>query len=279
MPRSPFDSLVRDGVLTRDALAAAAKSAASRLMSVGQCLIREHGVPPEKIGAALSEFYKVPYVPFHPDLHGYAKAEGTVRDFLCTVHAAPIGRENGRLVVLMADPKDLPARDQIRAMFKEPFDVKVALQEDIALVLLGKESEPRPPADLPPVDLSGLEEESAPVIDAGEADNGLVELANHLLVKAWTGKMDEIRIDPRTDSPFAIRSGERWESLQFPPAMAQPVVRRLKVMANLDIGNRNKAQQGLFVLMLPGGRATFGLAVEPLGGGDEAARVLPRRNP
>src|SRR6185295_13544380 len=155
-----------------------------------------------------------------------------------------------------------------------PLECRVALEEDILRILTGRVREPSPLTLLPPLEAEAeVEGEVLPEFEG--AAPGVVSLLNTLLLDGLKQKAEEIRFDPRVAPPVALRIGDAWTDARVPDGVVQNLVRRLKVMANLDIGNRARPQHGFFQLALPGGRARFDVSIEPVGGGDEAARVVP----
>lgn len=279
MPKSPFDLLVRDGVLTREALASATESARRQRMSVGWVLVNENKIPLETLGKSLAAHYRVPFVAYREDLRPLQDAVDRLKPELClSYRVAPIAREKDRVILLMADPGDLPKKDELEGILGVPLGIRVALEEDIHRLLTGRV--PEPAAPMLELDLASLpaEEELGPaevVLDAG--DSPIVVMANMIVMKCFTEKGEEIRLDPRQSPPGAWRVGGEWRDLTLPDVMLQNLVRRFKVMANLDLGNRAKPQQGFFQLQVSGSRRRFDLFVEPVGGGDEAARLIPVR--
>lgn len=277
MPKSPFETLVRDGILTRDALAAAVRHAADQRMSVGWILVHENKIPLEAVGKALSAHYRVPFVAYREDLTPLQGVVDRVPVDLCTFsRVAPVGRENKKLVLLMADPGDLPLKDQLEGHLGESFVVRVSLPEDIHRLLTGVELRPWVPAPEPDPASMTPEEERTDLADVvEESESAIVSMVNALVMKCLREKVEEIRIDPRQKPPSAWRVGAEWKDLLLPETFHQDIVRRFKVMANLDIGNRAKLQKGSFELATGAGRRRFAVSVEPVGGGDEAVRVMP----
>lgn len=268
MARSPFEALVKDGVLTKGRLAEATKAAQVRGRSVGWTLIHELGLSPDAVGKALAAHYKVEFVPLREGMKVLRNAHEKLSTESCVLHqVAPLAREKGKLVLLMADPSDLPRKDELRALLKEPFVVKVALPEDIQQLLAG--SAP----SLESLLTAEPEEERVPAIEVHDAP--VVSLLDATLLKLVQGKARQLRIDPRCSPVVALDRAKGWEEIRVPAAMQQPLVRRLKVMANLDLGSRAKAQKGTFVMLHSKGRSAFGVSIDPVGGGEEAAVVTP----
>ncbi len=277
MPKLSLDSLIRDGRITRETYDAALRRSGEIQMSVEYVLRTEHGIPPEAIGAALAAHYRTEFVPYRDDLKPLSEAGGLNPD-QCRFHRyVAIGRERGRLVVLMADPGNLPVRDSLEAVVGAPIVVKVAFVEDIVRILTGEEPAPRvrlqvPPSaeevDLPPEEEVGLGGE----IDLDESP--VVKLCNVMLVQAVRGGAEELRLDPRDPLPVRARVGGIWKGLMDLPVDFMPrLINRLKVMAGLDPCNRAKAQEGRFQVMMQPRNLQFRISTEPLGDGVEAASL------
>jgi len=275
MPKSPFDALVRDGVLSRETLQAVGERAGRIQMSVSWVLIHEQRIPVETVGKCLAAHYRTRFEAFQEGVKAPADLPPGLTPELCGYYrVAPIARERGRLVLLMADPGNLPDRDTIEAILGEPFDVRVALPEDITRILTGSEPEPQIPFEAVEVDTGDKAEENVDVLISGEdgGSSASVVFLNGMLMELVRQKAAELRFDPRTAPAAGMRLGEVWKEIPVPPGMLQPLVRRLKVMANLNLTNRSIEQKGTFELrMTQGRRVRFDVAIDPVGDGDEAA--------
>lgn len=276
MPKTPFDALV-----SKEVLAAATRSAAEKGRSVGWILNREHGIPMEALGQALEKHHKLPFVPWSEGMMPIEDLDDPVLlDHLHFSTVVQIGRDGTKPVFLMADPDNLPLRDELAAVFGRNHAVRVGLREHILCLLRGitpdelAATKPPPPLRLLP-DLDAEPEETSVVLAEDDAP-GIVSVVNGLLLAFRKEKSDELRIDPREEACVARRKGDRWEDCLLPAPFVPNLIGRLKVMAGLDPGNRNKRQKGTFQLATaPGVRIAFEVAVEPLGEGREAARVTP----
>lgn len=269
MPKSPFEKLV-----SKEVLAAATRRAAELGRSVGWILMQEHGLALDAVGQALEKHYKVPFVPFDSGLRALDDLAGRFpADHLRFQVAVQIGRDGGKPVLLMAEPDNLTIRDELHAAIGTDYAVRVGLREHILCLLEG--TTPGDLASPPRTPVVEIEPEDVTPLTDGD-EGAIVTLVNVLLLDARKYGVDEIRLDPTKTPGAARRLKERWEDGGIPPSFIAPMIGRLKVMANLDLGNRNKSQKGYLQLALPGGkRLRYDVEIEPLGGGVESARILP----
>ncbi len=265
MARLPHDSLVQAGRLSAPALAAAREKAAKMRVSVEHVLRTENGLTAEELGKSLAAHYHTDFVPYRVDLHPLRDAmKGLEVDQWKQHRCVPIARDGRKVVVLMADPNDLPARDHVEALLRAPLLVKVAFAEDIHRLITGEE----PTTDGVP----DLLTEEAKRAMAADAEGGVVVIANQILLQAWGAKAEEVRIHPREHPALAIRIGDAWRPLAAIPERFLPsLIRRFKIMAGLESGNSSKAQEGQLELRLSRGSLSVKVATQPLGEGFEVA--------
>ena len=121
------------GVLTNDELRQAEQSAVARGMDIEGVLIREYRVPKSTLLAAMSEYYKCPFVeydermPIPPEcLTGLDSERLSFSLWFPIIH-------DGKTVIIAAhDPQDQRVYDEVRQSIKaERYEFWVALEEDI----------------------------------------------------------------------------------------------------------------------------------------------------
>ena len=106
--------------------------------------------------------------------------------------------------------------------------------------------------------VSAVVDELLPCCDAAQVDEGtdtgsqVVQLVNNLLIKAVQEEASDIPIEPfqyRTQVRFRV-DGILHQKYQLPKGILNPLVSRLKVMANLDITERRLPQDGRIEIKL-----------------------------
>lgn len=198
----------------------------------------------------------------------------------------PISLKNDVLTVAMADPQNVAALDDLRNFLG--FDVRGAVsneahiqqaieryyadkQESIEDVISGLEDGELVDEDGNAYDLSSDEEmaEAAPIR----------KLLNMVMLLAIKDQASDIHFEPFEDE-FKIRvraDGVLYEMVPPPRHLANAIVSRVKVMANLDIAERRLPQDGRIELTVGGNSVDLRVSVLPtLFGEAVVMRVLDR---
>jgi type II secretory ATPase GspE/PulE/Tfp pilus assembly ATPase PilB-like protein len=80
-----------------------------------------------------------------------------------------------------------------------------------------------------------------------EADGALVRVVNKILLEAYRQKASDIHIEPRKDGTCNVRfrkDGELEHFMNVPAGFRNALVSRMKIMAQLDISEKRKPQDG-----------------------------------
>ena len=112
-------------------------------------------------------------------------------------------------------------------------------------------------------------------------DNRVIRLLNLVLLQAIKDKASDIHFEPFEDE-FKMRyriDGVLYEMIPPPRQLANPIVSRIKVMADLDIAERRLPQDGRIELVVGGEPVDLRIAVLPTMFGESVVmRVLDRGN-
>ena len=200
------------------------------------------------------------------------------RRFLLDARAVPLGYADGALRVALADPLDRFTPAAIAAATGLPVAVEVAvpLEMDAALARLYPDApDPRPgepEADAP------LEEDSERLRDlASEAP--VIRLVNQIIARAVETQASDIHIEPFGDRlRIRYRNDGTLVEAESPPArLSAAIVSRIKIMARLDIAQRQMPQDGRIQMAVRGQEIDFRVATIPaLHGETVVLRVLDR---
>ena len=114
-----------------------------------------------------------------------------------------------------------------------------------------------------------------------ESDSGIVRLVSQMIADAYQQGASDIHLEPYgEDKQTLIRfrvDGRCHDYLTVDPPYRRPLASRLKVMANLDISERRKPQDGKIKFRLPDREIELRVATIPTAGNeneDVALRVL-----
>ncbi len=199
----------------------------------------------------------------------------------------PLKREDGRLVVAMANPKTLFALDDIEKLFSIPISpVLVPTQEimnaihrfyerlsgsaqDIVEELSGDSLEAIANEWQEPKDLLELTDE-APII----------KLLNSLLFQAVKERASDIHIEPferLLEVRFRV-DGILYSVLSPPKIIQEALASRVKIMSGLDIAEKRLPQDGRFRILVAGKDVDVRVSIVPTASGERVVlRLLNRK--
>lgn len=180
-----------------------------------------------------------------------------VSEEVCQFHrAVPIEvKEDGTVILAMADPLDMVAVQIIRNKLKKEIDTVWADPDDIEFaigtIFSDKNAFEDTLQDLVEVEEELDEEEeydedSVDILRTQATDAPAVVFVNSLLVQAIQERASDIHIEPQ-ENDLRIRLRIDGVLREFPPAnrrLQSGVIARIKILADLDIAERRVPQDG-----------------------------------
>ena len=201
------------------------------------------------------------------------------------LQVVPIGYD-GTLTVAVSNPLDLEAEKQLARAAKAPLHIVVSTPVQIKEALRRAESSGKL--------LDGVQSDFAPQIvrednsgaehivdlDKLQGQSGVVLLTNSILMAALQKQVSDIHIEvfaDRVDVKYRI-DGVLYPATEALDVRHHPeLVSRIKVMAELDISEKRKPQDGRFRLLLEGRNVDFRVSVLPTQYGEDVViRVLDK---
>lgn len=231
-----------------------------------------------------TEILDIPFV----ELFNYPidrRAVSLVAPAICRLHEVlPIGVENDRLVLAMADPGNVVAMDDVRAAARMQVDVVAAERSDLLAAidrLLRADDEL---SDL----TTALVEKNAPAdtLDSGTMDSAdsevpIVRFVNLLISQAIQDHASDIHIEP-AEFELGVRyriDGVLHEMQRAPKSIQSGVISRLKIMSDIDIAERRKPQDGRMSVRHGGRKIDLRVATLPTEWGEKIVmRILDNPN-
>ncbi|MDX1631195.1 MAG: ATPase, T2SS/T4P/T4SS family [Thermoanaerobaculia bacterium] len=256
--RHKFSGLVDRGLVSEADVAAAVTYARNNRKDPARVLMEQHRVPREEIGRSLSDFYGLPFyaddgVQTVPEDLRERVPDEFWRKNLC----APLSKRGGTLFVAAEDPFDLEKIDAIKSTgIAANIEIQVALADDIQAYLdrsFGKER-PAPIVEdddresfVELLEAAGEDEEESEELEAA-ADGFIVRLANRIIIDGIKAGASDIHIEPNgEEDPLLVRfrrDGECYNYQEVPGEHRAALVSRLKILAQLDISEKRKPQDG-----------------------------------
>ncbi|MBU1181571.1 MAG: GspE/PulE family protein, partial [Proteobacteria bacterium] len=286
-----FDYLLENHILTQKELEKAIGDARQRKVPVENILVSDLKIPKKEVGKSLGEFYKVPYAEYNPTCPIPGDLLVGLRvPFMRNNLWVPIRREGENIMIAIDNPHDIQKIDEIKTLFMgKSLIFSVALKQDILdFIKLFTQDE----KELSGIDdiLSKLQEESEEIIEAesgvGEEDSAVVQLVNKIILDAYARRASDIHIEPypgKENTHVRIRIDGNCTLYQtIPFSYKNAVVSRIKIMADLDIAERRKPQDGKIKFKKFGGKdIELRVATVPTQGGleDIVMRILAAGEP
>jgi type IV pilus assembly protein PilB len=193
----------------------------------------------------------------------------------------PIGRDGDRLMLAMADPRDVLAIDDVRAAVRMQVRPVVAERADL-LAAIGRFV--RSDGELSELTTAIVEENGQTggdlvpfASEPSEDDAPIVRFVNLLISQAITDKASDIHIEPG-ERELHVRyriDGVLHEMQRAPKNVQNGVISRLKIMSDIDIAERRKPQDGRMSVIHGGKQIDLRVATLPTVFGEKVVmRIL-----
>lgn len=250
-----FDLLIDEGFIRQADLVKAIQDSMQARAELEGVLIEKYRVPKAALGKALSRFFDCPYVPFDERTIADPKlVKDLSQDYLWKHRWLPLKCDGEVLDVLIDNPHDLERGHDIRRAFPGlTIRYAVSLRCDIQRFLqsiIGETDTGSITDTLGELVQEAKTEELSDLVPDGidENDSAIVRLASQIIAEAYRHDASDIHIEPYTDrKETAIRfrvDGTCSTYMRIPAAYRRALVSRIKIMANLDIAERRKPQDG-----------------------------------
>jgi len=246
-----LDLLGSTELVGADALALV-RSRTSEGASVTDALIDEGAVAADGVARMLATRHHLALVDITASGVAVDAAQMIPVNTLERAVAVPYAFEDDVLKVVVADPGNLHAIDELRLATRHPLELAVGSRDDIVVELkkLVRAAEAVGTALLEAE--ADAEDESGDDLDAddGISDGPLVRLVNSLIFQAAEEGASDVHFEPQEDA-LVVRfrvDGVLREVQRISKRMSAGVTTRLKVLAKLDIAERRKPQDGRITL-------------------------------
>jgi len=276
--------LVKSGTITIDQLGAALSAAGERGCNLARVLIEDKLLTEEQFVATLAQQLGLEFV----DLATYpvdAAAARLVSETLARRYLAlPIGWWEGRLIVAMADPSNVFAIDDIRALTSAEVRQVVATAEAVTGAINKyhrKDSEAEHVSAEASANSAPVEDNRLGSLKDVREDAPIVRLVNLLISQAITDRASDIHVEP-TGKDVRIRyriDGVLHDVMRSPRNIQNGMISRLKVMANINIAERRVPQDGRITTTIEGHPVDLRVATLPTVNGEKVVmRILDNAN-
>jgi type IV pilus assembly protein PilB len=275
--------LVARGYCTPQHVQDALASPQSRGGRLGTVLVQLGVLTVPQLGDALAEQFHVPFRQIESQDVSLQAVRLLPERLARERQMTAIGVKQGVLSLAMAAPDDMEAISEVELITGYRVEPEVALLSDINQ-LLDRGFDERISARQTIVDMKLVElrEKRATGatqadIDSTENDSPVVKLVRSILMGAVNAKASDIHLEPYKPQ-MRVRyrvDGQLQQIMNIPPDAEEPVVGRIKVMANMDTTEKRKPQDGNLNLEEKGVKASFRVSTIPVVGGEKVVmRVI-----
>ncbi|MFM7160834.1 MAG: GspE/PulE family protein [Planctomycetaceae bacterium] len=281
--------LVKDGVISKDQFAEARDLSSRQGLKIEDALVKLGYVGAGDIGQAQAKQFGYDFVDLGarqiPPSVVQLVPESVARENT----VLPVALEDdGSLTVAMADPSKYEVLDKLRFIINREIKVVVAQKEEILQAInryYGQgetESVDSMIAEFTETAIDFTETEMAAAASVADDENApIVKLVNLMITEAVNMRASDIHVEP-FEEKLRIRyriDGELLERDSPPRRLQSAIVSRIKIMANIDISEKRKPQDGRIKTRV--GNRDFDLRVSllPTGFGQAVVmRILDRDN-
>jgi Flp pilus assembly CpaF family ATPase len=274
--------LLEQGIVSQEQLDAAVAEQTATGKRLGRILIDMGLVKEQDLVAALASQIGLRFVDLS-DSQVDATASAMLPEQVARKYRAlPIGYEEDKLVVAMADPANLFALDDIRTITGMDVQPVVATAADIEAAIRkyshfdeSVETVVSEASAAAEDDVLELERLAQSAVDEGP----IVKMVNLLITQAIGDRASDIHIEP-SERDVRIRyrvDGVLHEVMRSPKNVQAGLISRLKVMADINIAERRVPQDGRISLNVGGKSVDLRVATLPTVYGEKVViRVLDK---
>ena len=270
--QSSEDKLIEEGLITPEQLAKARSEAAHAGETVRQSLLRLKLIEPEALAYWLSREFQIPKVELKSYLIDSQVLE-IVPEALARKHKViPLFKVGNTVTVATADPLDLIALDELRLRTGKGIEPVVATEEEI---LQAMEEYYGAKGRLEEI-VADLTDDRVGTAGGGKLPEGkrlqglvteppIIRLTNLLLADAIRNRASDIHLEAERDH-LRVRfrvDGMLQEFTSLPKHLEPAVISRIKILANLDIAERRKPQDGRFRISMEGKTLDLRVSIMP----------------
>jgi type IV pilus assembly protein PilB len=272
-------ALLEAGHITEEDLAQAVDDQTSSGKELSRVVVEKGFVESATIVKMISAESGVPVIDLEIETIDPA-AVGLVPEALLRRYTVlPVTGASGALVVAMADPTNVLAIDDLRAVTGMPIEPRVASAVDIEAAIRRQASFDASVSDLAELAAEEALDDDTSALESAAEEAPVIKLMNTVISRAVSDRASDIHIEPGERSlrvRFRI-DGVLQDVMTSPRSIARAVVSRVKIMADLDISERRMPQDGRMSLRVSGNAIDVRVATLPsLYGEKVVLRILDK---
>ncbi|MDP3731688.1 MAG: ATPase, T2SS/T4P/T4SS family [Candidatus Omnitrophota bacterium] len=258
--KSLGESLVEEGIITHEQLKQAEVEEKRLGLRLRKVLVKMGYICEEDLVEFLSAKFGLPRIELDKYLIDPKIIELVPEELARKYELIPILKIGDRLTCAIVDPWNIFALDELRARTNLIVEPAVATQAEIKKSLDQYYGTKGSMEEV----IKSIDEARHGVKETGELglkeleeiseEPGVIKLVNLIVMKAIKEGASDIHIEPEEDilrTRFRV-DGMLREEASLPKHLQSVIISRIKIMANLDISERRKPQDGRFTIKTEG---------------------------
>jgi type IV pilus assembly protein PilB len=245
----------------------------------------------ESEARAIARRYRLQYIDLSQDQVDYSLIHELPVDLMVRYSFVPLSREGNVLSVVMADPTNLAAIDEIEAQLRVKLKVAVAARSAVDEALKRGDTAARILQDA----TAGFRTDRMSLVvetEHGEEDldldrltgdeemSPIIKLVDTIVLNALERRASDIHVETR-DSDVVVKyriDGALYRAADpIDIVHHQTIIQRIKVMSELDIAERRVPQDGRFRMRIRGRKIDFRVSIMPAIHGENCViRILDK---
>ena len=278
--------LIENGLINEEQLAQALDDQKISKEKLGKILVRRGHLTDDQLMEVLEFTLGIPRVQISRMEIDPETVKLLPTNMISRHHILPLTVNQGRMTLIMADPLNFQAIDEVRIVtgmdvvpvMASEREIESAIQQYTALQVDSKMEKLL--GELSQYNYGVVVETETPGVELAD-DAPVIRMVNSLLKQAVQGGASDIHIEPlEHDVRVRFRiDGELWEVLALPKKSFPATVSRIKIMGNLDISEKRIPQDGRTRLVINGREIDFRISTLPSIHGEKIVlRILDRTN-
>ncbi len=288
-PSGPHQWLLEHHLVTPGQIEQARqRQAAKPGLSILDALVQINATDRVTALKAVAEYFNLPFMRVAAEDIDNEVFTMLPAEYLKSKLVIPISRQNGQILVGIAEPADIFLIDDIKRRLGQSIQLTVTPADDILCAI--EESSASASQQVEEI-IRDIAEDTVEVVDSTDqevtdlekiaGESPVIRYANYLISSAVRDGASDIHIEPG-EKHLRIRcriDGMLFEQQAPPLQMHAAVISRLKIMANLDIAERRLPQDGRIRAMVQGRSIDLRVSTLPVAHGEKCViRILDNRS-
>jgi len=268
------DILIGWGLLDKEKLAHAVSHAESTHSRIGDVLVELKLVNENQVSKAMAQQFDLEFVDLDHHVVDKSSLKLIPEELMRRHMVLPVGKENGRLKIIIHDPLDLDTMDLLRFRLNTELECALAPKSKIKRYIDTFLDETKSSIDKTMVEIKSSIDKSVDAtidLDSLDADRlaedsaPIVKLINKIIDEACKLRASDIHVEPMSNR---VRVRYRIDGVCIErdniPKQLQPIVStRFKIMSGMNIAERRLPQDGRIKKNVAGSDIDFRVSALP----------------